>query len=448
MKAFKKFCLLTIIPLLIISIVSIFLCGSLENLQIWRINITVTGIFIIISLGYVYVFEKRQQKKENTIRNLLISALFVFISVFCFILITNKLFLSSYSILIIFFQTLLSVNIFLLEFLILFIYSSKTNELVFNEKPMFYIKLVLGISLLEFLVVFLLSALPLDKDLSTYLFFSYKILLFCLIPTTLNFAVIFGICKFSFFRQHYFLTTLVASLLSLSFYFKGNIINSFLISLFSSSAIVVIILYRNKLKNNDFKIKTLTNSFSKKEAEYQQLKNQVNPHFLFNNLNTLISFIEINPKKAVEFGHHLSNTYRHYLKNQNDDFVLLKEELEFIKEYLAIYKAKFENAFTFEISVLPKDNEYILSLSLQEIIDNVFKHNSMEESNPLKIRISTSSNGLLIENSASNKVNEQSNQVGLQNINKRYKILTNKEIQIMSNLSTFQVNIPIIILEA
>ncbi len=179
-----------------------------------------------------------------------------------------------------------------------------------------------------------------------------------------------------------------------------------------------------------------------------QLKNQVNPHFLFNNLNTLISFIEINPKKAVEFGHHLSNTYRHYLKNQNDDFVLLKEELEFIKEYLAIYKAKFENGFSFEINALPKESEYILSLSLQEIVDNVFKHNSMDENSPLEIRISTSANGLLIENSVSNKFSDQSNQVGLENINKRYKILTNKEIQIVSSSSMHQVNLPILTLEA
>ncbi|UFH34786.1 sensor histidine kinase [Flavobacterium acetivorans] len=219
-------------------------------------------------------------------------------------------------------------------------------------------------------------------------------------------------------------------------------------SIFSASVIMIILLYTNKLKSNDFKIKTLTNSFSKKEAEYLQLKNQVNPHFLFNNLNTLISFIEINPKKAVEFGHHLSNTYRHYLKNQNDDFVLLKEELEFIKEYLEIYKAKFENGFSFEISALPKENEYILSISLQETVDNVFKHNKMDEDSPLEIRISTGDNGLLIENSVSNKFSKQSNQVGLENINRRYKILTNKEIQINDSSSIYQVNLPILTLES
>ena len=68
-------------------------------------------------------------------------------------------------------------------------------------------------------------------------------------------------------------------------------------------------------------------------------------HFLFNNLNTLISFIEVNPTKAIDFGHNLANVYRHYLKRQDEDFVLLKDELLFIKEYLEIYKAKFENGF-------------------------------------------------------------------------------------------------------
>ena len=180
-----------------------------------------------------------------------------------------------------------------------------------------------------------------------------------------------------------------------------------------------------------------------------QLKQQVNPHFLFNNLNTLISFIEIDPKKAIEFGHHLSNTYRHYLKNKNDDFVSLKEELEFIKEYLEIYKAKFENSFSFEITVQPKENEYIVCLSLQEMVDNVFKHNTMDENNPLQIWIYSVENGLHIENSISKKANEEISQRGLENINKRYEILANKQIQIISNnTNTYQVILPILELEA
>lgn len=122
--------------------------------------------------------------------------------------------------------------------------------------------------------------------------------------------------------------------------------------------------------------------------------------------------------------------------------------MEFIKEYLEIYKAKFENGFSFEISALPKENEYMLSLSLQEIVDNVFKHNKMDEESPLEIRISTGDDGLLIENSVSNRFNKQSNQIGLENINKRYKILTNKEIQIVSTSSMHQVSLPILTLES
>ena len=109
------------------------------------------------------------------------------------------------------------------------------------------------------------------------------------------------------------------------------------------------------------------------KMELAELKNQINPHFLFNNLNTLISFIEVNPSKAIDFGHNLANVYRHYLKKQEEDFVSLKDELLFIKEYLEIYKAKFENGFNFSISDEFRENQYVLSSTIQELIDNIFK---------------------------------------------------------------------------
>ena len=108
-------------------------------------------------------------------------------------------------------------------------------------------------------------------------------------------------------------------------------------SAFSSFLISIMLIHRNKIQN-------LSLNFANKETEYLQLKNQVNPHFLFNNLNTLIAFIETNPHKAIAFGHQLSNVYRHYLNNENDDFVLLADEIEFISDsylvnsyFIAIY---------------------------------------------------------------------------------------------------------------
>lgn len=199
------------------------------------------------------------------------------------------------------------------------------------------------------------------------------------------------------------------------------------------------LVYRNKIQSLSF-------SFSKKESEYLQLKNQINPHFLFNNLNTLIAFIEINPQKAIEFGHHLSNVYRHYLKVENDDFVKLANEIDFTKEYTAVFKAKFEDGFAFKIINEANENQYILSLSLQELIDNIFKHNVLDAKNPIAIEVQINQNELIIKNTKNNKQANHSTKKGLENINKRYNLLTKKEITIIENDTFFEVRIPILYL--
>jgi LytS/YehU family sensor histidine kinase len=150
-------------------------------------------------------------------------------------------------------------------------------------------------------------------------------------------------------------------------------------------------------------LKALSNDVLKKNTEYVQLKQQVDPHFLFNNLNVLISLIDLNPKKAIEFGHNLSNVYRHYLLNQSEDFVSLTSELQFIKEYLEIYKAKFSSGFSFEIQFITADY-YVLSLAVQELIENIFKHNVIVESNPVVIEIFVEDDFLVIKNSKNLKL--------------------------------------------
>ncbi len=464
MKSFQKFCLLAIFPVLLLSVISIISSGgSFKDTQIARVNITLIGFFSIISFGYIYVFKKRQQKKESNIKNFLIAALFVFVAVFCFASLNHLLFFGATSFDTLFFQTSISQSLFcvciffvsLLIFLLIN-HCSTTNELVLDERKIFYVKLVLGISLFEFLIGSMLMLLSYPLIILLKLIIPF--LFICLSIPTVVFLLILGMNSFIFFKKKYLLSTFIAFYcLFIAFLLPFLIVVPFdtriiflipVVSLFATLSIVVTLLYRSKQRMTTFKLKSLTNSVSKKEAEYLQLKQQVNPHFLFNNLNTLISFIEIDPKKAIEFGHHLSNTYRHYLKNKNDDFVSLKEELEFIKEYLEIYKAKFENSFSFEITVQPKENEYIVCLSLQEMVDNVFKHNTMDENNPLQIWIYSVENGLHIENSISKKANEEISQRGLENINKRYEILANKQIQIINNTNTYQVILPILELEA
>lgn len=470
MKAFKKFCLLTILSFIIFIVFFSTILGKFgANFtgSIWYVFSYYSGYFGLSSFSYVYIFERQQNKNESITRNLLLAAA----SLFILVVLYNGLILGDLSEISKSFYSgvtshyFLCICIFSLEYLgsKLLVYSSKSDQLFFDEKILFYIKLIILTSFVLSLFGMMLILTQIESAFSTFDRLSVNNLIpifleicgYCLLVTSVSLVLIWGLSRLPFLKQNNLLIVLIL-FLSLTFLLRLQIHvydNIYLNSFFDPSTLapallMVLLLYRINQRNTDFKIKTLTNSFSKKEAEYLQLKNQINPHFLFNNLNTLISFIEINPKKAVEFGHHLSNTYRHYLKNQNDDFVLLKEELEFIKEYLEIYKAKFENGFSFEISALPKENEYMLSLSLQEIVDNVFKHNKMDEESHLEIRISTGDDGLLIENSVSNRLNKQSNQIGLENINKRYKILTNKEIQIVSTSSMHQVSLPILTLES
>ena len=473
MKSFQKFIVLTFLSYAIFAILFFSLLGKagifdqfMGNLPFIE-SVLFSGYFFVASISYVYIFEILQQKKESILRNLMIAAGCLFILV----LVLDGLFLI-YAFTVnenrppdIISDYFFCICIFTLEYLgtTLLAFSSKSYKLVFDEKKLFYLKLILSISTIVSIFGMISMWGLMKNTFNNYDYLSvnklipifFKIGGHCLLVTSVSLFFIWGLSRFSWFKKNnlfivllLFLTQMVLLNLQIQVY-EGQVLRAFFdFSTLSAPLLMVVLLYRNEQKTTAFKIKKLTSDFSKKEAEYLQLKNQVNPHFLFNNLNTLISFIEINPKKAIEFGHHLSNTYRHYLKNKTDDFVSLKEELEFIKEYLEIYKAKFENSFSFEISVVPKENEYIVCLSLQEIVDNIFKHNTMDENNPLEIRISSVENGLLIENTVSNKANDQSNGVGLENINKRYTILTNKEIQIIKNTNSYQVILPILELEA
>jgi len=300
----------------------------------------------------------------------------------------------------------------------LVVYSSKSYKLVFDEKRLFYVKLIASVTTIVsvFGMVFILgqvkSAFPTfdyfsaDKLSSIFL----QIVTNCLFGTALTLFFIWVLSRIQWFSKNSVILVLLLFFMQLfllklqvRIYDYHYLESTFDPSVLSGPILVVVLLYRNKQKITDSKIKSLKSVVSKKEAEYLQLKQQVNPHFLFNNLNTLISFIEINPKKAVEFGHHLSNTYRHYLKNQKDDFVSLHEELGFIKGYIEIYKAKFETGISFEITVQPEENQFILSLVLQEVVENIFTHNTIDENTPLKIDIYHQENELYIKNYFSKK---------------------------------------------
>lgn len=181
------------------------------------------------------------------------------------------------------------------------------------------------------------------------------------------------------------------------------------------------------------------------QLNYQQLKNQLSPHFLFNNINVLTSLIEENPEKAVSFSEKLSNIYRYFLEQEKQDVVLLKVEINFAKDYLHLLKSRFENGFNFSFDVNQNSEKYIVSTTLQQVLENVVKHNEVSLNNPIEILISTKDDYLKITNNKNKKVIlETTSKKGIENIKKRYSFFTDKSIIVEEDSNNFTINLPLL----
>ena len=181
-------------------------------------------------------------------------------------------------------------------------------------------------------------------------------------------------------------------------------------------------------------------------AQFESLKNQIDPHFLFNSLNVLSSLIEENPENAQKFTTSLSKIYRYVLEQKDKELVSVAEELTFAKTYMNLLKMRFENSITFEI---PEgfDNEEakVVPLSLQLLLENCIKHNVVSEAKPLHIKISIENGQLVVTNNLQKKeILSDRKGVGLQNIVNRYGILTKRKVLVEENEKEFKVFLPIL----
>ena len=181
-------------------------------------------------------------------------------------------------------------------------------------------------------------------------------------------------------------------------------------------------------------------------AQFESLKNQIDPHFLFNSLNVLSSLIEENPESAQKFTTSLSKVYRYVLEQKDKELVSVAEELKFAKTYMNLLKMRFENSITFEI---PEgfDNEEakVVPLSLQLLLENCIKHNIVSEAKPLHVKITIENNQLVVTNNLQKKeVLSDRKGVGLQNIVNRYAILTKRTILVEKNEQEFKIFLPIL----
>lgn len=181
-------------------------------------------------------------------------------------------------------------------------------------------------------------------------------------------------------------------------------------------------------------------------AKFETLKNQIDPHFLFNSLNVLSSLIEENPDNAQRFTTSLSKIYRYVLEQKDKELVSVAEELSFAKTYMNLLKMRFENSLFYELPETGINPEAkVVPLSLQLLLENTVKHNVVSEQKPLNIRIFVDGDYLAIQNDLQKKEVIQSRQgVGLQNIVDRYGIITNRNVLIEQSEKTFTVRIPIL----
>lgn len=180
-------------------------------------------------------------------------------------------------------------------------------------------------------------------------------------------------------------------------------------------------------------------------AKYESLKNQVNPHFLFNNLNALTNIVYEDREKAVKFIKQLSDVYRYVLDTRDQEVVPLKDELEFLQAYTSLQQIRFGDKLSIRVS-LPNGESYVAPLALQMLIENAIKHNVISEDDPLAIRVYQEDGYIVVRNNLQRKAvtGEPSSGVGLENIARRYELLTDKKVVVQEDAEAFTVKIPVL----
>ena len=180
--------------------------------------------------------------------------------------------------------------------------------------------------------------------------------------------------------------------------------------------------------------------------QYQSLKAQTNPHFLFNSLSSLVTLINSEPKKATEFVHKLSDVYRYVLEQGENELVSIREEVKFLKDYVFLQKIRFGENLQVSMDLEPGNGLMVLPLSLQMMVENAIKHNEISGDHPLQLWIFfATDHQVVIRNSLNKKETvESSTGLGMENLDKRISFFTESRVQIERTEDTYTVTIPTI----
>lgn len=239
-----------------------------------------------------------------------------------------------------------------------------------------------------------------------------------------------------FYQGHSFMT-----------YLENERFENFYFGIWASLTVVItvhVIYFYNKYQKT--KVKESQIVAKTESAKFESLKNQLDPHFLFNSLNVLTSLIGENPRQAEKFTTKLSKVYRYVLEQKDKDLISLEEELKFAKSYMQLLQMRFEEAIEFSIPEKVSDEELkIVPLSLQLLLENAVKHNVIKSGEPLRIKIYEADGYLCVENTVNPKASlEKSTKVGLKNITQRYELVSSNKVVIENDNKIFKVKLPLL----
>jgi sensor histidine kinase YesM len=178
---------------------------------------------------------------------------------------------------------------------------------------------------------------------------------------------------------------------------------------------------------------------------YESLRNQINPHFLFNSFNVLSDLVYADQAMAVKFINQLSELFRYVLDSRDKELVPLKDELDFMHSYVYLLKTRFEDKLDLVIDLKAEPDELIVPMTLQMLVENAVKHNEVSDAFPLRINIRRNESYLEVENSLKiKKVGEDSKNTGLKNIIQQFSYFTDKQVEVRDHDGKFLVRVPIL----
>ena len=263
------------------------------------------------------------------------------------------------------------------------------------------------------------------------------------------------------FLYHFFISftyTIISStaaviLISYIFYGQGptrafqNIGDDFYLIVIAITTLLQLIGYGNAFLHNWRRSELQAAELREAQisAKYESLQNQVNPHFLFNSLNVLSTLVYKDPDVAATFIKQLSRVYRYVLEAKNQEVVPLETELEALEAYFFLLKIRFKEGLEVQNNLKQIKNCHIAPLSLQMLVENAVKHNTVNRDQALQIKLYAKDDYLFVENNLQKKSNQQESMgIGLSNIQKRYQYLSDNAVLIEETATHFKVGLPVL----